>query len=195
MENASGYTIAFKGLKSGTHDFDFKVGGELFASYEASDIKGGDCDVHVVLDRSETRLQIAVAIKGEVTVECDRCLDDCPIPIDYEGELVVKFSDEECEYDGEVMWLPTGESEVDLAQYIYESIILSLPYQRVHPDGGCNPEMTARFNIVSSEEFARIEAEAEKAEEGTMPASEMEKLAALKAQMENDNKADHTERK
>ena len=30
-------------------------------------------------------------------------------------------------------------------QYIYESIVLSLPYRRVHPDGECDPDMMARF--------------------------------------------------
>lgn len=68
-------------------------------------------------------------------VECDRCLGDCSVPIDYEGELLVKFSDEVREYDGDTLWLSPSEDFVDLTQYIYESIVLSLPYQRVHPDG------------------------------------------------------------
>lgn len=75
------------------------------------------------------------------------------------------------------------EDEVDLTQYIYESIVLALPYQRVHPDGECNPEMLERFRIVSDEEFGGIEAraEAEGRNEG-----EWAKLAALKEQMEAD---------
>ena len=48
-----------------------------------------------------------------------------------------------------------GEDEVDLAQYIYESIVLSLPYQRVHPEGECDPEMLGRFRIVSDEDSLR----------------------------------------
>ena len=96
---------------------------------------------------------------------------------------VVKFSDEVHEYDGEVMWMLPGEDRVELAQYIYESIVLSLPYQRVHPDGECNPDMLERFRIVSDEEFGRLEdrAEAEGRNEG-----EWAKLAALKEQMEAD---------
>ncbi len=184
MEFAKGYTIAFKGLKAGVHHFGFKVDAALFEAYEGAEITDGDCDVDVELERAETQLRIGVRIAGHVVVPCDRCLEDCRIPIDYAGELTVKFADVEGEYDGEVLWLPTGESEVDLAQYIYESIVLSLPYQRVHPEGECNPEMMARFNIISSEEFDRIEAEAAKSEEGTMPEGEMQKLAALKAKME-----------
>ena len=80
----------------------------------------------------------------------------------FRGHLTVKFSDGETdEYDGEMMWISPSESEVDLAQYIYESIVLSLPYQRVHPEGECDPAMLERFRIVSDSEFAAIEARAD----------------------------------
>lgn len=104
------------------------------------------------------------------------------MPIDFEGQLVVKFSDEVHEYDGEVMWMLPGEDRVELAQYIYESIVLSLPYQRVHPEGECNPEMLERFRIVSDREFASIEAAAEGA--GERGGGEWAKLAALRERME-----------
>ena len=104
------------------------------------------------------------------------------MPIDFEGQLVVKFSDEVHEYDGEVMWMLPGEDRVELAQYIYESIVLSLPYQRVHPEVDCNPEMLERFRIVSDREFASIEAAAEGA--GERGGGEWAKLAALRERME-----------
>ena len=158
MEETKRYTIAYRGLRSGLHDFHFKVDGE-------------------------SMLTLDVNVDGSVVVECDRCLEDCNVPIHYEGQLLVKFSDEVHEYDGEVIWLLPMEDEVDLTQYIYESIVLALPYQRVHPDGECNPDMLERFRIVSDEEFGRLEdrIEAEGRNEG-----EWAKLAALKEQMEAD---------
>ena len=103
------------------------------------------------------------------------------IPVDFEGRLIVRFSEEEHEYDGEVLWLVPGEDEVDLAQYIYESIVLSLPYQRVHPEGECDPDMLGRFRIVSDEEFASIEAGAGGEERR---GGEWAKLAELRERME-----------
>lgn len=158
MEETKRYTIAYRGLRSGLHDFHFKVDGGLFRAYGSTEIKDGDCDVSVALERGESMLTLDVTVDGSVVVECDRCLEDCNVPIHYEGQLLVKFSDEVHEYDGEVMWLLPMEDEVDLTQYIYESIVLALPYQRVHPDGECNPEMLERFRIVSDEEFGGIEA-------------------------------------
>lgn len=182
MEVAQGYSIAFRGLKNGHHDFRFEVGKPLFDAFGNTEIRDCACEVSVGLERAETLLAFDVRITGHVVVACDRCLEDCRIPVDFEGRLMVRFSEEEHEYDGEVLWLVPGEDEVDLAQYIYESIVLSLPYQRVHPEGECNPEMLERFRIVSDREFASIEAAAEGT--GERGGGEWAKLAALRERME-----------
>ena len=67
------------------------------------------------------------------------------------------------------MWISPAEGEVSLAQYIYESIVLSLPYQRVHPEGECDADMLHRFRIVSQEEFSQIEHDAETRAEVSQP--------------------------
>ena len=105
MEVAQRYSIAWKGLKNGRHDFRFEVDGSLFEAFESTEIKDGRCEVSVGMDRSEKQLTLDVGITGHVVVECDRCLEDCRVPIDFEGQLVVKFSDEVHEYDGEVIWI------------------------------------------------------------------------------------------
>ena len=182
------YSIPYKGLKNGVHEFDFQVDDALFEAYDRVEIKGGDCRAHVVMKRSETMLELAVTIEGEVICECDRCLEDCPIEVDYEGELLVKFSDEIDDYDGEVMWISPSEGSLDLTQYIYESIVLSLPYRRVHEEGGCNPEMLASFQQISEEELEELEAQAEEADVVTLDDHNRELLEALKQQMqESDN--------
>ena len=116
MEVAQRYSIAWKGLKNGRHDFRFEVDKALFEAFESTEIKDGRCEVSVGVDRSEKQLTLDVGITGHVVVECDRCLEDCRVPIDFEGQLVVKFSDEVHEYDGEVMWMLPGEDRVELVQ-------------------------------------------------------------------------------
>ena len=36
MEVAEGYSIAYRGLKNGTHEFRFEVGKPLFEAFESS---------------------------------------------------------------------------------------------------------------------------------------------------------------
>ncbi len=184
MSNLNNYKIAYKGLSVGEYTYEFSIGNDFFEEFEGSEINGGNCSVTVDLYRSETMLELDVTIEGEVIVDCDRCLDPCSIAVDYDNNLIVKFSDETNEYDGEVMWLPTAETELDLKMYVYESIVLSLPYQRVHPEGECNPEMISKFKIISGEELDKIENEAEK--NSGIQKSDMDKLQALKESMQNE---------
>ena len=186
MEQIGLYKIAYKGLKVGSYDFDFKVDSALFEAFETEEIKGGDCVVRVKLNRSESMLELNVDIEGEVICECDRCLEDCPIAIDYNGDLVVKFSEETDFYDGDVMWISPAEDMLDLTQYIYESIVLSLPYSRVHEDGQCNPEMLASFQEISEEELEALEAQAEEADVVALDDVNRSILESLKAQMEKE---------
>lgn len=181
MEQIEGYAIPFRGLKSGVYDYAFRLGRPLFEAFGSPEIKDGDCTADVRMERRDHSLSFEVKIAGEVTVACDRCLEDCSVRIDFEGRIEARFSDEACEYDGETLWLRPGDDEVDLAQYLYESVVLSLPYQRVHPEGECDPAMMARFSIVSDEEFGAIERRAAGEESD---GGQWAKLAALRERME-----------
>ena len=168
------YVIAYKGLGEGSHGFEWKVGNDFWTGREESGIKGGDVTVEAVLEKgakgAATPMRLAVEIGGNVVVPCDRCLEDCELPINFRGSLALKFSaggeDGDAEFlnersEGDIMWLNPGETTIDLEQYIYESIVLSLPLQRIHPEDVhgtplCNPAMLERFRIVSEEEFENL---------------------------------------
>ena len=123
-------------------------------------------------------------------------------PVHYEGTLQVRFSETEKESDGDVMWLSPNETELPLGQYIYESISLSLPYRKIHPEDAngnslCNPDMLSRFKIVSEEEFDRfVQQSAQEAQNdnqtaetsGKSPWSELEKLKQKLEQEQLDKK-------
>ena len=188
MEILKRYIVPFKGLKIGVHQFDFEVDDALFQAFEGSEVKHGTAKVSIELTKAASMLTLDVEIRGEVTVECDRCLDDCILPIEFDDQIHVKFSEEEIEFDGEVLWLNPSEGEIELGRYIYDSIVLSLPYSRVHAEGDCNPDMLARFTTVSEEEFEQMAEAAERDEElDDANREQWAKLAALKAQMENND--------
>lgn len=183
------YTIPWKGLKNGHHHFDFKVDNRFFKAFEESDIRGGNADISVELEKSSTLLALDFHISGEVIVECDRCLEEITVPVNFDDSLKVKFSDEANDFDGDVMWMSSSEPELELGQYIYESILLGLPYQKVHGidhEGNllCDPEMLARFRIISQEEFDQMTATVETEKLGSSP--EAEKLRHLKEKLEQE---------
>ncbi len=188
MELGKRYSVTYKGLKNSSYDFRFEVDEDLFAAYESKEIKDGRCDVGAVMRKeSDTQLVFDVAIEGYAVCECDRCLEDCRVPIDYEGRLTVRVSDEAGEYDGDVMWIAPSEDEIDLTQYIYESIVLSLPYRRVHPEGECNPDMLSRFTAAEEADLSEAMPDEEESEPHGISEGDFNKLAALKARMQGED--------
>ena len=191
MSVNSTYSIDFQGLSTGVHHFEFDINDTIFSLWEESEIEHGHGRAMVTLTKHASMLELETVIAAEVELACDRCLEDFILPVDFQGELVVKLTDEvvDQESDGEVMWLSPQADRLSLAQYFYESIMLSLPYQRVHPDiAKCNPEMLKRFRIVSRDEFDEIEQELgahtieqELSEEEP---EELRKLKGLRSQME-----------
>lgn len=143
------YSIDYQGLTLAKHHFSFDVSDDLFTMYEESEVKKGALKVEIELARHSSMMELEVQIVGTVEVECDRCLEQLTIPIDYFGDLIVKITDQCGEDDGDIMWVHPTDDKLSLAQYIYESVVLSLPYQRVHQTlAECNPEMVKHFQII-----------------------------------------------
>lgn len=189
MDILDTYDIPWKGLPNGRHVFRFAIDDRFFGEAAESDIRGGALQADVTMDKSAAMLLLEVTIKGEVTVPCDRCLGDLRLPVNYDGVLTVRFSDLADDYDGETLWLNPAAETVPLTQYIYESIVLSLPYRKVHGTDAageplCDGDMLARFRIVTPEEFDAMNGEARtlsSTEEGG-------KLQQLRKEMENEEK-------
>lgn len=166
------YVIPYRGLKEGKYTFEWRVGNDFWKDRLESGILGGDVAVEATLENGSTGvMRLTVSMAGNVAVSCDRCLEECSLPVGFAGELVVKTAggelaaeleaNPEAALDGEVLWLLPGDGQIDLEQYIYESIVLSLPLRRVHPEDVhgqplCNPAMLERFRIVTEEEFNNL---------------------------------------
>ena len=184
MSTNKDYVIPFKGYKVGVHELEFPIDGALLESVGDEEMIGAEAVAKVTLTKGASVLTLDVVISGEVTVECDRCLDELHLPVEIEDSLVVKFSEDEEGFDGEVMWLNPSDAELDMREWLYETVLLALPYQRVHESSEeCNQEMIGKFQIVSEEEFNTLTEPKGALAEGGMAS----KLAELKRQMEEKN--------
>ena len=139
-----GFIIPLNGLATGKSDYVWKVGKEFFESFENAEVIDAELDVNIVVEKSGRYVGIDCNVCGKVVVECDRCLDELAMPVDVDVRLSVKYGDEESsdapqEGEREVVFVPEDEAEFDMGQIIYDYVCLSLPMQRVHADGQCNP--------------------------------------------------------
>ena len=144
------YTIEFKGLKEGRHDFGFEIDNAFFAHFEDSLVDNGEIMAKVFFEKRSTFMKLVIDHKGWLELTCDRCLELYRQPVENSTELFVKFG-EEAEDDGEnIIWISPEDHQINLAQIFYEYIILSIPLRHIHPknkDGirGCNPEMIEKL--------------------------------------------------
>ena len=154
------FVIPFKGLSSGKHDFVFDIDDKFFDAFTESEINKGKVHVEVHLIKSGTMLELIFSLEGSVYVMCDRCLDDFDLSISYNTNLFVKFGETTEEQTDEIIVLSHNEFEIDLSQYIYEYIHLSLPYRRLHPDdengiSTCNKDMIKKLEEYLMDEKAK----------------------------------------
>lgn len=163
MNSSTHLIIPFKGLSLGLHSFEFEVDDRFFSQLENAVVQKGKALVSVELNKLNNLLECAIAINGEVAVECDRCLDEFYTPVSFEGNVIVSLRGQadnhygEEEDDVDVIFLHPSDDELDLTQYCYESIGLSLPLQKVHPNDAngnstCNKEMLDKLKSLSIEQ-------------------------------------------
>ncbi|TRX35055.1 YceD family protein [Flavobacterium restrictum] len=155
MSKTNQFLIPFVGLKLGKHQFEYQVNNAFFESFEYDEFPNSDIKVSVVLEKKSTFLEFGFKHKGTVNVPCDLTSEDFDLAIKGKMKLFVRFGETYNNDNEELLILPFGEFEIDIAQYIYEMIVLSVPLRRVHPgvkDGSLKTEALTKLNELSLKE-------------------------------------------
>lgn len=166
MSKTKEYVIPFVGLKLGKHKFEYQINNAFFEIFDYNEFQNSDIKVNVVLDKKSNLLEISFKHQGTVNVPCDLTSEDFDLPIKGKIKLIVRFGDSYNNDNEELLILPFGEFEIDITQYIYEMIVLSIPLRRVHPgikDGSLNTEALTKLKELTIKEQKK-EKEEEKEE-------------------------------
>jgi uncharacterized metal-binding protein YceD (DUF177 family) len=150
MSSRREFEIAFVGLKPGVHEFNYRIIDRFFEDYQQQDFRGCDANVKLSLDKNNGFMLLKFEVAGKLEVICDRCGNTLPLELWDEFHVLVKLVENpdmmnQQEEDPDVYYLPKGESHLQLADWIYEFINLSIPAHRTcsYEDmrgPNCNPE-------------------------------------------------------
>ncbi|MCO6147355.1 DUF177 domain-containing protein [Flavobacterium sp. NRK1] len=154
------FLIPFAGLKQGKHQFEFEINKAFFDDFGFDEYNDVNIKVNLVLEKKITMLELSFKHKGTVNVPCDITNEDFDLPVKGKLDLIVKFGDEYNDDNDEMLILPHGEFQVDVSQYIYEMIVLSVPSKRIHPgvkDGTVAADILDKLNELSPKEKQREE--------------------------------------
>lgn len=158
------FLISFAGLKLGKHQFDFEVDNAFFENFGFEEFNSSDLVVEATLDKKSTFMEVDFRAKGSVNVNCDVTNEPFDLPVTGTMPLVIKFGEEFNDDNEELLILPHGAYEVNVAQYIYEMLVLSVPVKRVHPgveDGSLESDILDKLNDLQP----KIEEESDKEED------------------------------
>jgi len=133
MKQLNEFLIPFIGLKLGKHQFEYQINKAFFDDFDYDEFESSEIKVNVVLEKKSTMLELHFKHKGTVHVPCDLTGEMFDLPVKGKIKLVVQFGEQFNNDNEELLILPHGEHQLDLKQYIYEMIALSIPLKKVHP--------------------------------------------------------------
>ncbi len=127
------FCIPFSGLKQGKHEFKYVIENEFFESFGYTDFNSTKIELKVLLNKTSTMLELELVANGIVNVACDITNEPYNQDISAELELVVKFGEVFNDDSDEILIIPHREHQVNISQYVYETIVLAVPQKRIHP--------------------------------------------------------------
>lgn len=158
MKLIKAYEIDVIRLKDGRHVFKFEVGNDFFEYFQAEDwLNGAKIEIDVNLTKTVSVMEVDFHIHGTVNLTCDRSLEHFDEPLDLHEKVVYKYGPVEEEISEDVFMITKDTPSVNVAQLIYEYILLALPAKKIHPDYRTeedeeeNEEFEAEFESYSDE--------------------------------------------
>lgn len=139
------YKVPLKAIPEGTHKFEYQLNNDYFKKIDSPEVQKGNVNALVKLKKTGTAYELNFHLEGIVLIPCDRCLDEMEQSITYKGNLYVKFGNDYAQESDEIVIIPESEGEINIAWFLYEFIILSIPVKHVHPPGSCNKVMTSKL--------------------------------------------------
>ena len=133
MKDLKEFTIPFRGLKLGKHQFDFQLNKTFFEHFEYEEFNDAVIKLHVQLEKMSTLMEVTLNFNGTVNVACDVTNEPFDQPVSGTYQFVIKFGDEFNDENEDLLILPHGSYEFNIEQYIFESIVLAMPLRRIHP--------------------------------------------------------------
>jgi uncharacterized metal-binding protein YceD (DUF177 family) len=156
------YIIEFPKVRMGSNEYSFNLNDDFLSKIEGSAIQRANVIATLALTKAEHLYELQFHLEGTVTCECDVCLEQFELPVDTDYQLLMKVSEVERYDDDEIIYITDKLIEYDLTQYLYESLMLSIPVRKTCNMSGtkeCNKEVIAKLEELRVDENTEDEDE------------------------------------
>jgi uncharacterized protein len=126
------YTIPLVGSKLGISTYQWRCDDAFFDCFPESPVRAGEVDVTLSLDKQTDMMLLHFTLGGHIGLVCDRCTADIRFPFgEVTYELIVKPGDA-FEEEDDIVYLPPEATELNVAQFIYEFVVLAIPVSKTY---------------------------------------------------------------
>ncbi len=156
MKDLKDFDISFIGLKEGNHQFEYLIEKKFFDFFNYDELNDSNVKVHIKFLKKPTIFELNFSFSGWVEMACDVTNELYHQPIKAENNLIIKFGDVYNNENEELLILPHSEFKVNVAQYLYESIVLTIPLKRIHPgveDGTLQSQVLEKLKELEPKEL------------------------------------------
>jgi len=138
------YNVPLRDMKEDTHTFEYHLDDVYFKKIDSPEVQKGNVQAIITVLKRAQAFELQFVLDGSIVIPCDRCLDDMELPIHYKEKLLVKLGKDFSEED-EMVVVPESEGTINVAWFLYEFIVLSIPIKHVHAPGECDKTMSSKF--------------------------------------------------
>ncbi len=133
MKHLKEFIIQFEGLKTGMHQFKYLIEKKFFESYQYDDFIESNIKVVLDFNKKDSLFELYFKANGTVLINCDVSGEEYNQVIHGELKLIVNFGNEFNDEHEDILIIPRNDYQLNVAQYIYELIVLNVPVKRIHP--------------------------------------------------------------
>ena len=148
MSVSNKFILKFAGLKDGKHKFEYQADNNFFQFYNYSEFNKANIKFNVDFIKKSTVLELPIKGEGFVNINCTLSNEPFDYNLKSQFKLIVKFGEYYDDSNDELLILPQGSHSINLDQFLYEMIVLSMPIRNVHPgieDGSIKSDILNRL--------------------------------------------------
>ncbi len=134
MDALAPFRIPLAALKVDEAAYHWDLGPDFLALFDPDHhLADGLFSVDMTLSRTGGVTTFDFYVEGKVDTICDRCMAPITMPILADYQVVVKFGNP-AESTDEVVFIDPEAPDLNVGQYLYEFVILSVPISQRIPD-------------------------------------------------------------
>ena len=135
MDKLRNYDVVFSGQRNGRHEFRFEIDKAFFQLFDTQqEFTDPKIVANVIMDKHTTFLEFEIDIQGTVNLVCDITNEDFDHPVENEVKVLVKFGEAYDDSEEDVITIPASDHAFNVAQLIYEVVILAIPMKKISPN-------------------------------------------------------------